>query len=341
VLVRADGEPIAIAPFMRTVERVYGRQVRCLRFLANDHTPRCDFIIAARPHDAYRAIWNFLMTESSLWDMVVLRQLPADSRTVEEISRRAEQSGVLLGRWDSEVSPFVPLLSGWDRYMETLPAKHRSNLRNRFKRLSALGGVEFETVSAKLGFADALEEGLRLEAAAWKEQAGSAIRCQPDVRRFYSLLAERAATRGWLRLQFLKVDDRRIAFGYCLAYQNRMYLIKPGFEPAYAPYSPGNLLCHHSLRDAFASGFAAYDFLGRDDDWKRQWSTQTLPHCWLFLFADRPWARLAHYAKFELIPVLQELPLYVRLRDRLFGQAAGIGASRHPLRQVISPIAWR
>jgi len=328
VLVRADGEPIAIAPFMRTTERLYGRQVRCLRFLANDPTPRCDFIVGARPDDAYAAIWKFLMSESALWDIVMLRELPAGSRTLKELPVRAKQGGVLWGRWHSDDSPFIPMVSGWDRYMESLPTKHRSNLRNRFKRLSALGRIELETISAEPDLADALEEGFSLEAAAWKGRVGSAIRCQPQEHRFYTLLAERAAARGWLRLHFLKVDDRRVAFAYCLAYEKRMYLLKPGFDPAYAVYSPGNLLCHLFLQDAFASGFAAYDFLGGDDHWKRQWSTQTLPHYWLFLFADRPWSRLAHYAKFELFPVLQESSLYVRLRNRLFAPVTGIRVSR-------------
>ena len=75
LVVRADGEPIAIAPLMRTTERLYGKQVRCLRFLANDHTPRCDVIVGSRPRDAYAAIWNFLMSESPLWDVVVFVQL--------------------------------------------------------------------------------------------------------------------------------------------------------------------------------------------------------------------------------------------------------------------------
>jgi CelD/BcsL family acetyltransferase involved in cellulose biosynthesis len=319
LLVRANGDPIAIAPLMRTTERVYGRQVRTLQFPANDHTNRCDVIVTTRAGDAYAAIWNFLMSESAMWDMVVLRELPADSLTLEELTRRAEQDGVLWGRWQSELSPFASLNTRWDHYVESLPTKHRANLRNRWKRLFALGRVGFETVSAGPALADALDEGFRIEGAAWKERAGSAIRCQPDVHRFYSLFAERASKRGWLQLQFLKVDDRRIGFAYCVAYRNRMYLLRPGFDPAYASYSPVNLLCCHALRDACACGFSAYDFLGANEDWKRQWSTQTLDHCWLFLFPRRPWGRLAHYAKFQLFPALRELPLYGQLRDRVFG----------------------
>jgi CelD/BcsL family acetyltransferase involved in cellulose biosynthesis len=310
LLVRAGGELIAIAPLMRTRQRVFGRRLRCLRFLANDHTPRCDFIVGSRPHDAYAAISKFLMNDAA--DMVALRDLSADSRTLEELSIGFERGGALWGQRHSHESPFLPLVEKWE---ENLPAKRRWFLRNRLKRLGAMGRVELETVSAGSEVTDALDEGFRLEAAAWKGEAGTAIACDAAVRRFYTLLAERAASRGWLRLQFLKVGDQRIAFAFALAYKKRMYLLKPAFDPAYAPYSPGNLLTHLVLRDAFASGFTAYDFLGRDDHWKRQWSTKTLPHYWLFVYANRPWARAAHYAKFELIPILQKLPLYARLRD--------------------------
>jgi CelD/BcsL family acetyltransferase involved in cellulose biosynthesis len=319
LLVCADGEPIAIAPLMRTTERIYGKSSRCLRLLANDHTPRCDFIIAARPDDVYTAIWNFLMDGSRDWDMVLLRELPADSRTSHEFTRRAAEGGTLSGHRQSTHSPFLPTTSEWNRYVESLPKKRRWSLRTWLKRLAALGDVLLETVTGEPNLRDALEDGFRLEGTAWKEKAGTAIRSAPDVRRFYTLLAERAAARGWLRLQFLRVGDRRIAFAYCLAFEQRMYLLKTGFDAQYAAYSPGTLLCYLALQETFASGFVAYDFLGDDDQWKRRWATETATHNWLFLYASRPWSRLAHYAKFAIIPALQQSPLYVRIRDRMFG----------------------
>jgi CelD/BcsL family acetyltransferase involved in cellulose biosynthesis len=324
LVVRAGSEPIAIAPLMRKSERVYGRQVATLQLPANDHTNRGDVIIAERPRDAYDAIWDFLSSDAVPWDMVVLRELPDDSPTLDELTRRAERTGILSGRWQSEFTPYVPMATSWDHYEEALPAKHRANLRNRLKRLSALGRVELETVSGGPTLSADLEEGFRIEEASWKGRAGTAIRCQPVLSRFYTQFAEKAAKRGWLRLQFLKVGDRRIAFTYCVVYQNRMYLIRPGFDSAYAAYSPVNLLCHFALQDGFASGLDGYDFLGADEHWKRRWSTQTIDHSWLFLFADRPWGRLAHYAKFRLFPALKEIPLYGRLRNRLLGaQSSG------------------
>lgn len=321
LVVKLGGEPIAIAPFMWTTERRYGLKLRCVQLLANDHTPRGDFLVAAHPELAYYAIWECLLRQSALWDLVQLREVPADSPTLEHLPKLARNRGFLWGVWHSDDSPFVPLGSDWNGYVASLPAKHRSNLRNRFGRLSALGSVEFETVSSGPALQAALEDGFRLEGAAWKTQAQSAIGSHAAVQRFYTLLAERAAARGWLRLQFLKVNGRRIAFAYALAYRDRVYLVKPGYDPAYAAYSPGNLLCYHAVREACGAGVTVYDFLGRDEDWKRQWARHIRSHYWLFVFPDRRWARLVRYAKFELLPSLQQRPLYLQLRDRLFSKA--------------------
>lgn len=320
LLVRADGEPIAIAPFMRVTERIYGARHRCLRFPANDHTPRCDFVVAARPGDAYAAICKYLMSESADWDVLQLRDVPSDSRTLRELTSHAAQYGFLSGTRRSADSPVLPTTFGWDRYVESLPPKRRWFLRNRLKRLSKIGRVSLETVTGGTELLDALEDGYRLEAAAWKEKAGTAILCRPEIRRFYTSLAHRAAARGWLRLQFLKVDDRRVAFAYCLAHEQRMYLLKPGFDPEYAAFSPGNLLCYLALQDVYASGFVAYDFLGYDDYWKRQWANQSMGHSTVFLYAKRPLTRLDRYTRFALMPLLRQVPFYGRLRSLVIGQ---------------------
>jgi CelD/BcsL family acetyltransferase involved in cellulose biosynthesis len=314
LVVRDDREPIAIAPLMRRKERIYGARHECLRFTANDHTPRCDFIVADKPVEAYGAISRFLLSESDDWDVVQLCDVPADSDTLRELANHAAQNGFLSGARRTANSPLLPTTLSWNDYLETLPPKRRWFLRNRMKRLSKLGRVSLETVAGGEGLQRALQDGLGLEAAAWKGKAGTAIQCDATLRRFYTLLAERAAEQGWLRLQFLKLDDKRIAFAYCLTYAKRMYLLKPGFDPEYAAFSPGNLLFFLALEECHSSDLVAYDFLGYDDHWKRQWADQSIAHDTLFLYAKRPLMRLDHYTRFALMPKLR------RARNAMLGQ---------------------
>src|SRR6185295_9545517 len=60
LVVREGADAIALAPLMISRSRMLGVPVRRLEFLANDHVPRFDFIVARRHEAAYRVIWEHL-----------------------------------------------------------------------------------------------------------------------------------------------------------------------------------------------------------------------------------------------------------------------------------------
>jgi CelD/BcsL family acetyltransferase involved in cellulose biosynthesis len=305
--VRAGSELVAIAPLMLSRERVYGLTVRRLQTIANVHTQRADLIVGRGAEDAHRAIWDGLVNQKALWDVVVLCQVPGGSATLRRLPALAAEDGFPVVLAATTDSPCISLAGRWEDYFNGLARKHRSNLRNRLKRLEQIGRVTLEVIQDGPQVGPALEEGLRIEAAAWKGRARSAILSRPELRRFYTQFAAWAAQRGWLQLQFLNVGGRRIAFGYSLCYKRRLYLLKPGYDPAYARYSPSNILLYLALRDAFASGILAYDLLGANDPWKREWTEEATPHTWLFVFGETPRARALHFAKAHLVPWLKRV----------------------------------
>ena len=313
LLVRSGGEPVAIAPLMLTRSHMYGVKVRRLEFIYNVHTPRFDFIIARRHDDVYRTLWNYFAQEKSLWDVLQLFQLPEDSRTLAEFSRMAEREGLQTGLWPSGKSPFVPLTENWDDYFKTLARKHRSNMRNRLNRLSRLGEVKLEVMRSVEELESSLEDGLRIEAAAWKGAAGTAIASRTDLRQFYTSIGHAFAQRGRLRLHFLTLDGQRIAFEYSLEYRKKIFVLKVGYDPHYAAYSPCNMLCYLVLQEAFARGLEEYDFLGVDNDWKLEWTDKSRSHYWLYVFQKGLAPRFVHYLKFRLLPELKQHRYYAPL----------------------------
>jgi CelD/BcsL family acetyltransferase involved in cellulose biosynthesis len=192
--------------------------------------------------------------------------------------------------------------TSWSPYYDGLATKHRSNLRNRFKRLKQTGPVVMETVSAEESVPHALEAGLRLEESAWKGEAGTAISCDPQVKRFYEVFARRAAARNWLRLNFLTAGEQRVAFDYSLAYNNQVFLMKLGYDPAFSAYSPSNLLLSMALERSFEQRLEKYDFLGESADWKRCWAKDSTANHWLFVFTGTFKGRCLHFVKFRMIP---------------------------------------
>jgi CelD/BcsL family acetyltransferase involved in cellulose biosynthesis len=316
----AGHEVIAIAPLIRSRVRMWGITLRRLGFFYNDHVPRDDFLIAKRHSEVYRAIRDHLL-ESRNWDLLQLCQLTGGSETLAQLRTLAAAEGFPSGVWASGASPYISLSTTWPQYCGSLPAKHRSNLRNRFKRLNHAGPVELETITAtksleESGTDEAVAAGLSLEAAAWKGSEGTAISSDPGLVRFYSTLARRAAKNGWLQLHFLKAGSKRIAFDYSLAYKNRLFLLKLGYDPDFSIYSPSNLLLHMALQASFERGVGVYDFLGQNAEWKQNWTQEATEHYWLYVFRGSFKGRLVHFLKFRLVPFIKDRKLWGKSRGK-------------------------
>jgi CelD/BcsL family acetyltransferase involved in cellulose biosynthesis len=305
LVLSADGEEIAIAPLVTSSIRMFGMPVRKLGFFYNDHVPRADFLVSRRNSEVLQAIWKHLRSDRS-WDMLQLCQLTGDSETLHSLPALAAADGCPGGQWASGASPFIDLSrTSWQDYFASLPAKHRSNLRNRTKRLNQLGAVELEVVTDEQSIDEAMAAGLELEAAAWKGDSGTAISCDPELKEFYTTLAHRTAANGSLRLHFLKSGEKRVAFDYSLEHKGRMFLLKLGYGPEFAAYSPSNLLLSAAIERSFQQGLARYDFLGQFAEWKRNWAQDSLEHYWLYIFRGSK-GRLLHFLKFDLIPFVKK-----------------------------------
>ena len=305
VTVRSRGELVAAAPMMRTRSGRFGLNVDSIEAIYNHHTPRYDFIVGNNQDPRfYKAIWDKLIKDRGS-EMIVLAQVPDASQTIPILEKFAKHNGWLRGQWMAPSSPFVPLGCDYATFFNSLKGGSRYNLRKRYDKLRKAGPVDIEVVSSIGAVREAMEDGLRIEAAAWKGDEGTAILCDPAVAEFYTRLAEREAELGQLRLSFLRVAGKRIAFSYLLRSRKRLYAVKIGYDPKYHAYSPGNMLLNLVLQDACAEGIEEYDFLGCDDEWKFEWTKEKRDHRWLFLFRNQVRPRLLHYLKFSVIPAVK------------------------------------
>jgi CelD/BcsL family acetyltransferase involved in cellulose biosynthesis/GT2 family glycosyltransferase len=309
LLVVRDGreEPLGIVPLVadRMSGRGTGLGLRRLTAPWNPHTPRVDWLFAERPEACCRAIWNLLERDDSGWDVLELPQLPVDSPVLETFARLAEESGCLVEQREGSDSPFVPTDGEWERFLRQRSRKFRQRLR-RSRRLAAEHGeIELERLDGSDRLDALLDEGFALEAAAWKERAGSAIRCDPEVESFYRLLASRCAERGWLGLYFLRIGGRRAAFEYTVRFGGAVYLLKGGYDPDYSRCSPSMILTSLILQDCHREGWHTCDLLGETERWKLAWTRSVRRHRWLYVYRPSVRARLHHLLKFRLAPRLR------------------------------------
>ena len=319
LVVRDAGRAIAIAPLMRGRTRFCGLPLTSLETVGNDHTPRNGFLVLPGRGDAWQALWETLSRRGRGFDLLLLRQLAADSPTLVAMKRLGRDTGWLEGRWPSLESPMLrPEGAAFGDYLNTLSSKYRAYLRNKERRAEKLGETVLETITNEADLDAALADGVRIEGSGWKGKEGTAIASEEATLRFYSLLAKRMARRGWLRMHFLTIAGRRAAFEYTLRFANRDFMLKAGYDTEYAPVSPSTLLVRGVLEQSFGAKVEEFDFLGGLDGWKTCWTKTSRAHEWLYLLPPSLPLRVAHAAKFRLAPRLRQSPVY----------AAAMGAMR-------------
>jgi CelD/BcsL family acetyltransferase involved in cellulose biosynthesis len=160
-----------------------------------------------------------------------------------------------------------------------------------------------------------LREGFAVEASSWKGAGGTAISSRPSTRSFYSDVAHWAASLGWLRLAFLRLGGRAIAFQFDLQVDRTYYSLKIGFDPAYERFSPGKLLAYTMVSRAVSSGLVRYELLGTDEPWKYRWTESLHERVALRSFAPSAAGALAWSSHAHLRPLVRRVPLAWRLVD--------------------------
>jgi CelD/BcsL family acetyltransferase involved in cellulose biosynthesis len=186
-------------------------------------------------------------------------------------------------------SPYVVIDgTSWDAYQSGLSKNLRQDVRRRKRRLEQEGQLTFEVCDGTENLDELLEEGLGIEGSGWKEAEGTSINARPATRRFYTEVAQWAAERGFLRLAFLRLDGRAIAFEYCFELNRVHYALKAGYDPAYAWFAPGKILQYKMLARAFSESLSTYEFLGAFDPHKAKWASASHELLDLRMFAPTP-----------------------------------------------------
>jgi CelD/BcsL family acetyltransferase involved in cellulose biosynthesis len=283
VEVRRDGRLVAFAPMCRA----HGGLVSP----TNWHTPA--FTPVAADADAERALGERLFAGGS--PRVALGFVPEDR--IGPWRDAARRAGRLVRERTLERSPYIVTTGTWEEYARTLDGRMRRELRRRRRVLEREGTVTVEVLEGGERLDALLAEGLAVEAAGWKGSRGTAILSDGATHRFYRDIAAWAASRGWLRLAFLRLDGHALAFDLAIEAGGAHSLLKTAYRPEHRAMAPGKLLRAEMIGRAFAGPTQSYDFLGADEAWKLDWTDRRREMRRLDAF-PRSAAGVAHWSAF-------------------------------------------
>ena len=260
VALRRDERVVAVVPLARRLGSAVSP--------TNWHTPQ--FELLAEDDPARRELAAAVLQQRPAH--LSLRFLDADDASVGAVEAAADDGGYRIRVRTVDEAPYVPIDDDWSAYRQRLDRHVRRELERTRRRLGEQGEVGCDVADGRARLGELLAEGFTVEGSRWKVAAGTAIVSRPETARFYTEIAQWAARRGWLRLAFLRLDGRPLAFELCFEVGGVWYALKGGYHVEYRRFGPGMLLTHELLARAFERRLTSYEFLGSPEPYKLQWT---------------------------------------------------------------------
>jgi CelD/BcsL family acetyltransferase involved in cellulose biosynthesis len=184
--------------------------------------------------------------------------------------------------------PWIPLDESWLQPEQHLNAGRRSDLRRACRSAEQFGPITYDILRPTPTELPALlDEAFQVEAAGWKGQSRSALQYDAVRGPFYRRYAETACEQGILRLCFLRLGGQAVAMQLAVEHNKAFWLLKIGYDEAFARCSPGTLLLLETIRYAAAHGLHSYEFLGTPASWTRVWTLLERPCVSLWAYPAR------------------------------------------------------
>ena len=257
---RRAGEVVAVAPFVR--------RGSALASPTNAESPEFGFLSA--DDAAAEELTRWLLASAS---RIAVAKASATDAAIASLVEAAPEAGFDVHRSTQQRSPYLDLSGTWNDFEASISKNFRQTVKRRRRQLEREGTLEIVAYDGTSRLASLLREGFGVEPSEWKAAAGTAIASNPRTELFYSGVAGWATRRGWLRLVFMRLDDKPIAFRLDLQTDDTLFHVKGGFDTAYARFSPGNVLQYWTVEKAFEDRLNRYEFLGADERHKTVWTS--------------------------------------------------------------------
>lgn len=193
-----------------------------------------------------------------------------------------------------EICPLLDLrnINSEDELMAFFKTSLRGDIRRQMRRLSELGDLKFREYSCwdELSHAT-FTEFMKQHSLRWPYAY--------KAPHFHENLLKAGLKAGIVHFSTLSVNSTEIAWHLGFSYQGRYYYYMPAGSQEYFKYSPTKVHLFYLVRRAVELGFAVFDHLRGEENYKSGWSNDYQFVNTLSLVNDRIMSRI----KFNMLKI--------------------------------------
>lgn len=182
-------------------------------------------------------------------------------------------------------SRYLKIQSSFDSFLSSLSSRRRYDYNRALRRAAKRGEVRHVMEQPDSHSLEPLFTlAMQIEDRSWKGREGSSLSKNKRLSRFFSTYLARPEVLPWVRVFFLYVGEKAVAMQICIEHEERLWLLKIGYDEDFQKCSPGLILMMEAVRYSFESGHTNIEFLGSSEPWLSLWSKQ-----------EREYLNLTHY----------------------------------------------
>ncbi|MEQ9589170.1 MAG: GNAT family N-acetyltransferase [Parvibaculaceae bacterium] len=215
----------------------------------------------------FSRVWDDIVAALPSHDLIELMYQPAEiegqANPFMELATELNASGAHMTKLGVDFDAY---------YKEKRNAKARSHLRNRRKKLEALGEIAFVQPDTKEELYLSIEKLVELKTASLNAMGAKNFLMQPGYESFYTSLATKLTNIGGVHVSHLEVGGEYVAGIWGLVHKQRFYYLLASYDgPAYGSYKPGVQALVETMRWATEQGIKMFDFTVGDESYKSKW----------------------------------------------------------------------
>jgi CelD/BcsL family acetyltransferase involved in cellulose biosynthesis len=199
---------------------------------------------------AMNIILDAIELDDHLPKVMRLRYLDADCPSYAALTRALRGRGAKMMLVSRHERPVITK-DGW---LLKASGATRKKLRQKWRRLAAMGAVEVLNDSSASGVQEAFEVFLEMEHASWKGSAGTSLLSEARDAAFARKLIFELSQDASASVALLTLDRRPIAAQVLLQCDTMAYTWKTAFNADFGAVSPGVLLVDKISEQLFGSG---------------------------------------------------------------------------------------
>lgn len=264
ITVRNNKDLLGIAPFINTLKPILN--IKIIKFLGSSfvYSDYLDLIIRDGFEDiVVKEIFSFLLSHFNDWDIINLTDMNLESINKKFIVNESTSNNLHIKINQGTKCPYILLPSRFEDFFQSLGHDTRYKIKKSSKKLMSMHNIKMITVEDKELLEQALIMMFETNSKRWLMEDSQGSFFTKKLKDFNSAISKRFLENGWLRFDYIQLENKMISYCYNFKFKNKIYGYSTSYliDDKFNKYSPGKILQIKCIESAIKENATEYDML--------------------------------------------------------------------------------